>query len=408
MSCEHCRGCGHARALQAVPGVDYRRRRPRGKRGHRRPGRLAEAHVSPRSGRPVRGDGRGVHADHRRNAGRQQEQTDARARGHDVRLVRGADRAQAERARRRRGDRQLRDRARDRQLRPADVVRARRSSSPRSRRSATARPADRARRRGSAGLGGADLTRLLTRRRRSDGAARRCSRWCRRSGSPAGSGSRSRSRRRSSSRPAAGFHRAALRSARHGAATMDTLVSLGTLAAWRGRRSSLVAGLDADTYFEVAAVITTLILLGRYLEARATAPLGRRDPRARSSSARRRRACCATATRCSCRSTELGVGDRFVVRPGEKIATDGVVVEGASAVDRSMLTGEPVPVEVGPGDEVAGATINARRPARRPRDEGRRRHGARADRAARRARRRRARRRCSGSPTASRRCSCRS
>ena len=105
-------------------------------------------------------------------------------------------------------------------------------------------------------------------------------------------------------------------------------------------------------------MITTLILLGRYLEARARAAARARRSARCSSSARRRRACSATARRCSSRSSELAVGDRFVVRPGEKIATDGVVVEGVSAVDQSMLTGEPVPVEVGPGAEVAGATIN--------------------------------------------------
>ena len=131
-------------------------------------------------------------------------------------------------------------------------------------------------------------------------------------------------------------------------------------------------------------MITTLILLGRYLEARAKRPLVARRSASCSSSARRRRACCATATRCSSRSTSSQVGDLFVVRPGEKIATDGVVVEGESAVDQSMLTGESVPVEVAPGGEVAGATVNTLRPARRPRDQGRRRHRARADRAARR------------------------
>ena len=105
---------------------------------------------------------------------------------------------------------------------------------------------------------------------------------------------------------------------------------------------------------------------------------------------------------------ELQVGDLFVVRPGEKIATDGVVVEGESAVDQSMLTGEPVPVEVGPGAEVAGATVNTYGRLVVRATQGRRRHGARADRAARRGRRSRARRRCSGSPTASRRSSSRS
>ena len=156
----------------------------------------------------------------------------------------------------------------------------------------------------------------------------------------------------------AGFHRAALRNARHLAATMDTLVSLGTLAAWGWSTVVLLGGLDEHTYFEVAAVITTLILLGRWLELRARgrsseairalAELGARDARV-----------LRDGVEVGVPVTELSVGDVFVVRPGEKVATDGVVVEGASAVDQSMLTGEPVPVEVAPGATVAGASINA-------------------------------------------------
>jgi Cu+-exporting ATPase len=119
----------------------------------------------------------------------------------------------------------------------------------------------------------------------------------------------------------------------------------------------LVAGLDADTYFEAAAVITTLILLGRCLEARA---------RRRSGEAIRSLLELGAKDVHVLRGgievlvpvDELAVGDHFVVRPGEKIATDGVVVSGVSAVDQSMLTGEPVPVEVGEGAMVAGATIN--------------------------------------------------
>ncbi|HET9323669.1 MAG TPA: heavy metal translocating P-type ATPase [Gaiellaceae bacterium] len=155
----------------------------------------------------------------------------------------------------------------------------------------------------------------------------------------------------------AGFHRAALRSARHGAATMDTLISIGTLAAWLWSAVVLVGGLDTDTYFEVAAVVTTLILLGRYLEARAKGrssqairkllELGARDARV-----------LRDGREVLVPVSELQVGDRFTVRPGEKVATDGVVLEGRSAVDRSMLTGESEPVEVGPGTEVAGATVN--------------------------------------------------
>jgi P-type Cu+ transporter len=154
-----------------------------------------------------------------------------------------------------------------------------------------------------------------------------------------------------------GFHRAAVKSARHFAATMDTLISIGTLAAWLWSTIVLVAGLDADTYFEVAAVITTLILLGRYLEARA---------KGRSSEAIRKLLELGAKEARLLRDgeeilvpvAELRVGDLFVVRPGEKVATDGVVVEGESAIDQSMLTGESVPVEVAAGSEVAGATVN--------------------------------------------------
>ena len=175
--------------------------------------------------------------------------------------------------------------------------------------------------------------------------------------SRAGSGSRSRSRRRSSSGRAGRSIARAFRTARHRTATMDTLISIGTLAAWGWSTVVLLAGLDADTYFEAAAVITTLILLGRYLESRARRrsgeairallELGAKDVHVLRGD-----------TEMLVPIAELAVGDRFVVRPGEKIATDGVVVSGTSAVDQSMLTGEPVPVEVGEGAAVAGATIN--------------------------------------------------
>lgn len=153
------------------------------------------------------------------------------------------------------------------------------------------------------------------------------------------------------------FHRAAFLNARHLTATMDTLISIGTLAAWGWSAVVLVAGLDADVYFEVAGVTTTLILLGRFLEATA---------RTRSSAAVRELLELGAKDACVLRGGEellvpieqLRVGDRFVVRPGEKIATDGVIEEGASAVDRSLLTGESLPVEVEPGAEVAGGTIN--------------------------------------------------
>ena len=155
-----------------------------------------------------------------------------------------------------------------------------------------------------------------------------------------------------------GFHRVALKNARHGAASMDTLISMGTLAAWGWSTVVLVGGISANTYFEAAAVITTLILLGRYLEARA---------KGRSSEAIRKLLEMGAKEARVLRGGEevlvpveqLVVGDLFVVRPGEKVATDGVVVEGESALDESMLTGESVPVEVAAGNEVAGATVNS-------------------------------------------------
>jgi len=139
------------------------------------------------------------------------------------------------------------------------------------------------------------------------------------------------------------FHRTALRNLRHGAVTMDTLVSLGTLAAWTWSLVALLFVDGPDTYFEVAGVITTLVLLGRFLEARA---------RHRAGEAIRALADLSIPDR------GIEVGDVFVVRPGERIPADGVVVEGESAVDRSMLTGEPMPEDTAPGDEVVGATIN--------------------------------------------------
>lgn len=175
-----------------------------------------------------------------------------------------------------------------------------------------------------------------------------------------------------------GFHRAALVNLRHGTVTMDTLVSVGTTAAflWSavavlflgaadhphtithmmdGRLHTMTVG-DAPppVYFETAAVIITLILLGRWFEARARGRAGQALRSLLSLGAK-------TATLENgdvVPVASLEVGDRFVVRPGEKIATDGRVVDGASAVDVSMLTGEPVPVEVAAGDQVFGATIN--------------------------------------------------
>jgi P-type Cu+ transporter len=154
-----------------------------------------------------------------------------------------------------------------------------------------------------------------------------------------------------------GFHRAALKSVRHLEATMDTLISLGTLAAWTWSTVVLLGPISEDTYFEVAAVITTLIVLGRYLEARAK---GRSSEAIRellelgAKEARIVRDGVETLVPIG----ELKVGDTFVVRPGDKVATDGVVLEGESAIDQSMLTGESLPVEVATGSEVAGATLN--------------------------------------------------
>ncbi|MFF5663656.1 heavy metal translocating P-type ATPase [Streptomyces griseofuscus] len=173
------------------------------------------------------------------------------------------------------------------------------------------------------------------------------------------------------------FHRAAWTNARHGAATMDTLVSVGTLAAFGWSLWALFFGRAGMTgmhdefrltvsrmdgastiYLEVASGVIALILLGRYLEARskrragaalkALLELGAKDV-----------AVLRDGREVRMPVSALAVGDRFVVRPGEKVATDGTVVEGVSAVDAAMLTGESVPVDVGPGDQVTGATVNA-------------------------------------------------
>jgi Cu+-exporting ATPase len=154
-----------------------------------------------------------------------------------------------------------------------------------------------------------------------------------------------------------GFHRAALVQARHWAASMDTLISLGTLAAWTWSAVVLLARLEADVFFEVAAVITTLILLGRYLEARAKRRSGAAIRALLELGAKEARLL-RDGEELLVRVEQLRTGDLFVVRPGEKIATDGVIEEGASAVDQALLTGESLPVEVDAGAEVAGATVN--------------------------------------------------
>ncbi|RZV48319.1 MAG: copper-translocating P-type ATPase [Acidimicrobiales bacterium] len=152
------------------------------------------------------------------------------------------------------------------------------------------------------------------------------------------------------------FHRAAWMNLRQGATTMDTLVSMGSLSALVWSLVVLLGDIgDGHVYFETGAVIVTLILLGKWFELRA---------KRRSGDAIRSLADLGAQTARledgrEVALDDLAVGMRFVVRPGEKIATDGTVVDGRSAVDASMVTGEPVPVEVGPGDEVIGATINA-------------------------------------------------
>ena len=152
------------------------------------------------------------------------------------------------------------------------------------------------------------------------------------------------------------FHRAAWMNLRHGSTTMDTLVSMGSLSALLWSTVVLVGDVGGGhIYFETGAVIVALILLGKWFELRA---------KRRSGDAIRALADLGAKTALLENGREialedLAVGMRFQVRPGEKIATDGVVVEGRSAVDASIVSGEPVPVEVEPGDEVIGATVNA-------------------------------------------------
>ncbi|MFD3932315.1 heavy metal translocating P-type ATPase [Streptomyces sp. NPDC058614] len=174
------------------------------------------------------------------------------------------------------------------------------------------------------------------------------------------------------------FHRAAFTNARHGAATMDTLISIGTLAAFGWSLWALFfgdAGMEgmreegfrftvsraegtSAIYLEVAAGVIAFILLGRYLEARSKRQAGA-ALRALMELGAKDVSVLRDGREVRLPVDQLAVGDRFVVRPGEKIATDGTVVEGASAVDASMLTGESVPVDVSTGDAVTGATVNA-------------------------------------------------
>jgi Cu+-exporting ATPase len=153
------------------------------------------------------------------------------------------------------------------------------------------------------------------------------------------------------------FHRAAARNARHGAGTMDTLVSLGTAAAWWWSVVALVRG-EGHLYLETAAVVTTFLLFGRYAESRSKARAGE-ALRSLMELGAKQVSVLRDGVEVTVPVERLAVGDLFVVRPGEKVATDGVVESGASAVDVSLLTGEPVPVDVGPGDEVVGSALNA-------------------------------------------------
>ncbi|MFI6087269.1 heavy metal translocating P-type ATPase [Streptomyces sp. NPDC051218] len=172
------------------------------------------------------------------------------------------------------------------------------------------------------------------------------------------------------------FHKAAFTNLRHGAATMDTLVSVGTLAAFGWSLWALFLGdagmpgmrhgfeftvsrADAAStlYLEVAAGVVTFILLGRWLEARAKRKAGS-ALHALLELGAKEAAVLRDGTEVRIPVARLVVGDRFVIRPGETVATDGTVVEGASAVDVSMLTGESVPVDVTEGDTVTGATTN--------------------------------------------------
>ena len=152
------------------------------------------------------------------------------------------------------------------------------------------------------------------------------------------------------------FHRAALNSARHGSSTMDTLVSLGTLAAF-GWSAVMVAGGGGHVYFEVAAAVTVFLLAGRYAEARAKRSAGS-ALRALLSLGAKEAAVLRDGQEVRIAAGDLAVGDVLVVRPGERVATDGVVVDGASALDTSAMTGEAVPVDVRPGDDVLGGSVN--------------------------------------------------
>ena len=157
------------------------------------------------------------------------------------------------------------------------------------------------------------------------------------------------------------FHRSAWVNLRHGATTMDTLVSVGTIAAYLQSVYALVWGspgrMGPEVYFEAAVGIVTFILLGRYFEARARRSAGSALEALLNEGAKQ-----ATILRDGAELLVpvdvVKVGDLIVVRPGEKIAADGVIVEGISAIDASLITGESVPVDVAPGAAVVGGTVN--------------------------------------------------
>jgi Cu+-exporting ATPase len=153
------------------------------------------------------------------------------------------------------------------------------------------------------------------------------------------------------------FHRAAAANLRHGAATMDTLISVGTLAAWGWSLVVVAGSVGEEMYLEVAAVVTALILLGRWLETRARSRAGAAMRALLELGAKEARVL-RDGEEVLVPAAEVRVGDLFVVRPGDKVPADGVVEAGESALDQSLLTGESVPVEVGPGASIAGATIN--------------------------------------------------
>ncbi|HET8718759.1 MAG TPA: cation-translocating P-type ATPase, partial [Nocardioidaceae bacterium] len=154
------------------------------------------------------------------------------------------------------------------------------------------------------------------------------------------------------------FHRAAARNARHGASTMDTLVSLGTLVAYGWSLLQALAG-GGHSYVEVATTVTVFLLLGRWSEARAKHRAGSALRTLMTMGARRAELVQEDGSTREVPVETLRPGMRFVVRPGDQVATDGRVVEGRSALDESMLTGESLPAEKGPGDEVIGATLNS-------------------------------------------------